>query len=226
MSEELGAHTEAILNRIKRTATDPSFEAKANARREEESDHTKNRQILELRANWNTPLRHMKCAPVTTDDSPWAKQYRQIADSFKPRTGKLIAFVGGRGNGKTQMAVQLMKARTMELRTALFSTAVEFFIKIKSTYRKDADRDEMEVVKEYQKPSLLVVDEVGKRGGSDWENTMLFELLNRRYNDMKDTILIDNRSRAEFTEIIGPSLASRMNEGGGIIEFTWDTFRT
>jgi len=54
---------------------------------------------------------------------------------------------------------------------------------------------------------------------------MLFELLNRRYNDLKDTILIANKSKAEFQDYIGPSLASRMNETGGIVECNWPSFR-
>jgi DNA replication protein DnaC len=181
-------------------------------------------EIAEKRTGWNAPKRHASFKP--SQEGPWGVELGKLKSMLEPSPGRILALTGGRGNGKTQLAVELMKARTASLKSALFSSAVEFFIKIKSTYRKDSDTDEMEVLREFQKPSLLVIDEIGKRGGSEWENTMLFELLNRRYNDMTDTILIDNRTKTEFSDTIGPSLASRMNEGGGIVSCEWPSFRT
>lgn len=202
----------------------PEREVEIMRQRAEEEQNRKRQEISEFRIKWNAPRRHKECKPRM--EGEWHDQLLKLKAMLEPSTGRILSLVGGRGNGKTQMAVELMKARTSSLKSALFVSAVEFFIRIKSTYGKESDTNEMEVLREYQKPSLLVVDEIGKRGGSDWENIMLFELLNRRYNDMTDTILIDNRTRQEFTETIGPSLASRMNEGGGIIECNWPSFRT
>lgn len=223
----MSQQTEEIANEFtarlaKMTAT-PEKQAELDAKEAQSIERSRNIQVAELRAKWNAPNRHTAFSPANT--GAWGAEMDKLKSMLNPSTGRILALVGGRGNGKTQLAVELMKARTLALKTALFSSAVEFFIKIKSTYRKDSDTDEMEVLREFQKPSLLVIDEIGKRGGSEWENTMLFELLNRRYNDMTDTILIDNRTKTEFTETIGPSLASRMNEGGGIIECTWGSFR-
>lgn len=204
-------------------ARTPEQNAAVEQKAKEFEEFSRRSKIQEKREGWNAPRRHASFQP--TQEGAWGVELLKLKAMLEPSTGRILALVGGRGNGKTQLAVELMKARTAALKTALFSSAVEFFIKIKSTYRKDSDTDEMEVLREFQKPSLLVIDEIGKRGGSEWENTMLFELLNRRYNDMTDTILIDNRTKTEFAETIGPSLASRMNEGGGIIECTWGSFR-
>lgn len=206
----------------KLTAT-PEQAAVIEARAAKDAEQRNRSQIEELRRAWNAPKRHVACK--LGGNTEWNLQFIKLKEMLDPCTGKLVALVGVRGNGKTQLAVELMRGRTAALKTALFCSAIEFFIKIKSTYRKESDMDEMAVLKEFQKPSLLVIDEIGKRGSSDWENTMLFELLNRRYNDMVDTILIDNRTKNEFTETIGPSLASRMNEGGGIVECGWPSFR-
>ena len=136
-----------------------------------------------------------------------------------------MALVGTRGNGKTQMAVELMKDATANRRPARFTTAVGFFMQIKSTYRKDATRGEADVITEFLLPSLLVVDEFEKRAETAWENNLLFELLNRRYNQMKDTVLIANEEKKAFVEYVGESVSSRMNEVGGIVECTWPSFR-
>lgn len=136
-----------------------------------------------------------------------------------------IGIVGGRGNGKTQMAVEAVKQTCAAGKSALFTSAINFFMEIKASYAVDAKRDERAIVAAFTRPHLLVIDEIGKRGGSDWENNLLFEVLNRRYENMTPSIVIDNRTKAEFITTIGPSLASRMTEGGGIIECTWESFR-
>ena len=181
-----------------------------------------NERVRSLIADGGFPLRHLRC---TVDKSgPWGVKLEEL--TLKLGKGIILALVGTRGNGKTQLAVALAKRRIRAtLKPAMFATATDFFMQIKSTYRKDSDRDESEVVGAFSAPELLILDEIGKRGGSEWENNLLFELLNRRYNDLRDTIVIDNRSMAEFADTIGPSLASRMNEGGGIVHCDWETFR-
>lgn len=224
MSQQVENIANEFTERLgKLIANTPEQEAESCRREAEEAQRRRRVEIGVFREKWNAPKRHALFKPPL--DGAWGAELTKLKSMLEPSTGRILALVGGRGNGKTQLAVELMKARTAALKSALFSSAVEFFIKIKSTYRKDSETDEMEVLKEFQKPSLLVIDEIGKRGGSEWENTMLFELLNRRYNDMTDTILIDNRTKTEFAETIGPSLASRMNEGGGIIECAWGSFR-
>lgn len=215
--------TREIEDRMRHMLANPEKAAQIEDRKAKAAEAKKNIAIAELRTTWGAPKRHVACNPPV--EGEWGESLKKLKAMLEPSTGRLIGIVGTRGNGKTQLAVEAMKFKTELLHQCRFTTAVEFFIRIKATYRPDAEHDEMEVLKEFQKPKLLVIDEIGKRGSSDWENTMLFELLNRRYNDMNDTILIDNRSRQDFTESIGPSLASRMSEGGGIMECGWESFR-
>ena len=182
-------------------------------------------KLNELLAAANLPKRHFLCVPMTSGQwEKWWKKFNELR--LKLGTGRLLALIGTRGNGKTQLAVSLaIDLMKTHLKSARYTTATAFFMAIKSTYKPNVDEDEAHVIREFSRPALLVIDEIGKRGGSEWENNLLFELLNRRYNDMKDTILIDNRTMAEFVATIGPSLASRMNEGGGVVECDWETFR-
>lgn len=192
-------------------------QADINRRNEQE----KQIKIASLRTNWNAPARH--ASAQVCHDGEWGQTF----ELFRKRlnTGALMALTGTRGSGKTQLAVELMRYTTNQLKTARFTSAIGFFMQIKATYRKDATQTEADVLQDFTKPSLLVIDEVGKRSDSEWENNLLFELLNRRYNAIKDTVLIDNRTKAEFIAAIGESLASRMMEGGGIKECNWKSFR-
>ncbi len=98
-------------------------------------------------------------------------------------------------------------------------------MEIKSTYAKDSKESEEDVLLKFRKPDLLVLDEIGKRGETEWENRLLFELLNDRYNDVADTLLISNHKPEEFESSVGPALASRVNETGGIIDCNWESYR-
>jgi DNA replication protein DnaC len=179
-------------------------------------------QMRRLRERWNAPKRHLQCKLSKTAPL-WSIRLNSL--NAKIGSGLLVGLVGGRGGGKTQMAVEVMREATRRLRSSLFTTAMEFFMEVKRSYRVESDLDERQVIGPYKRRKLLVIDEFGKRSESDWENNLLFSVINSRYNDMLDTILIDNRTKEEFTKTIGPSLADRMNECGGIIECKWPSFR-
>lgn len=195
------------------------------ARRQKDHDDFEERQRLgrvnDIRARSGAWKRHMECHPKT--EGAWGEKFTMLHSRLG--SGFLSAIVGIGGNGKTQMGIELLKIVTAKEQSALFTTAASFFTAVKGTYRKDSDESEAEVLLRYRKPRLLIIDEFGKRSESEWEMTQLFELINNRYGDMTDTLLIDNRKREEFITTIGPSLASRMMETGGIIEASWESFR-
>jgi DNA replication protein DnaC len=184
--------------------------------------------VKQLRSTWNAPKRQILFTPqrgVESDAPDWWIKFESAKAQIQPGYGVTLAFVGGRGNGKTQMAVELMKLLTEHGQSALYTTSVQFFMELKATYKSENQTTEAEVLEIYRKPRLLVIDEFGKSSDAPWLNMLMFDLFNSRYQDMKDVILIDNSTPAAFEETVGPSMASRINEGGGIIEFTWPSFR-
>lgn len=170
-----------------------------------------------LRESWQAPRRHVD---TSVDRSgPWGIRLSEIESAIM--AGKIWALIGARGNGKTQLAVEAMRTWTSKGRSARYATAVEMFVDIKATYRKDSTESEAQVIARYRKPRLLVIDEMSKRAETDWENTILFEILNKRYGDKTDTILIANLAPADFSKNIDFSIARRLNETGGVIVCDW-----
>lgn len=106
-----------------------------------------------------------------------------------------------------------------------YETALDIFARIKSTFRRDSKESEADIIAALRKPRLLVIDEIGKRGESDWENNVFFGLIDARYRDMTDTILIANLEPAAFSVCVGASLADRMKETGGLILADWPSRR-
>lgn len=198
----------------------PDSEAEKVAQIERQKRHG---AIVEsLRQHWNAPERHTKRESVDLS-GPWGEALRTIQSSLG--TGRMWAICGTRGNGKTQMAVEAMKHATQFGMSSRYVSATEFFAAIKATYRKDWAETEIQVIERFRKPRLLVIDEIGKRGETDWENNLLFHLLDKRYADMTDTIVLANLDAEKMAESLGPSLSDRLGETGGLIECTWPSRR-
>jgi DNA replication protein DnaC len=183
-------------------------------------------EVNALRSTWNAPERQYRFSPSKSfDNSDWFLKLETVKECIRPGNGATLAFVGGRGNGKTQMAVEMMKLLTSAGHSCLFTTSTGLFMEFKETFGSSATKTELEVMTKFRRPRLLIIDEFGKSTDAPWLNSLLFELLNSRHNAMKDTILIDNSTPAKFELLVGDSMASRINQGGGIIEFTWPSFR-
>lgn len=102
---------------------------------------------------------------------------------------------------------------------------MEFFLDIKASFRADSKVTEKQVIADYVRPKLLIIDETQERGETRWEDGLLTHMIDRRYREEKDTLLISNQTREAFTESIGPSIASRIIETGGIVLCNWPSFR-
>lgn len=177
--------------------------------------------VAKCRADWNAPRRHL--ALKFEPDGKWADV---MARSVKLMgTGTTIAMVGSRGSGKTQLAVELMRHVTAHGRLALYRTAAEILMMLRAAPRRGSEKSEVDIIADHADPHLLVIDEFSRRGETDWENNMLFELINRRYNAMRDTVLICNLDVEAFCKMAGDSLVSRINESGEIVNCNWPTFR-
>jgi len=152
----------------------------------------------------------------------WDRKRLELAGRLN--TGFLVALIGLRGCGKSQLAVELVRESCRRGAPAVYTTAMDIFIDIRDAYK--LQESERAVLSRFQRPTLLVIDEAQERGESAWEDRMLTALIDHRYSQMRDTVIISNLTRAAFEASIGASIVSRMSETGGIIECNWPSFRT
>lgn len=111
------------------------------------------------------------------------------------------------------------------MRPCRYAKAMDLFLDIKATYGRE-DICERDVIDEYRQPLLLVLDEASVRGETEWEDRMLVHLIDHRYDDEHDTLLLANMTPEQFRETMGPSISDRLRETGGVIECDWPSFRT
>jgi len=172
--------------------------------------------------------RHMR--NIKNKHKEWAEAFRKAEAMLG--NGSIIALIGPRGTGKTQLAASLIKSVLIVMddnkfpefcKWQLYMTAMQFFMRIKRSY--DGREHEEGIIKALLAPPLLVIDELQERRCSDWENSLLTTLIDTRYGNMKDTVLISNQTVDAFVRNVGDSVADRMNEGGGVIEMNWQSLR-
>jgi len=171
------------------------------------------------------PRRHDECRP--SRDGVWGRKLDAIAAQLG--SGFIVAIIGPRGTGKTQLAVEVMRRGTFEQadhwHPADYVRAVEVFMAVRRAY-DPAGPDESQALARFVNPALLVIDEAHDRSESDWENRTLNYLLDKRYGNMSDTILIANQTDQQFKASVGASAYQRLVETGGVIDTTgWPSMR-
>jgi DNA replication protein DnaC len=140
--------------------------------------------------------------------------------------GTSLIMCGHPGTGKTHLAIGIAREIMKKGKIALFARVIELARTVKETYQRDADRTERQVLADFARPDLLILDEVGVQHGSDTERMILFEVINARYEQCKPTILITNLSLAGLREYLDPRAEDRLREGGGrVIVFDWESHR-
>lgn len=174
------------------------------------------------------PARHVVNMYNRLDENkPWLDTLNLL--SGKLPAGFIVALLGKRGTGKTQLAVALIRKACNVGHTARYVKALDLFREIRGAYtpvaRGQAGEREEDVIDRLASVGLLVIDECHQRGETPFEQNTLINLLDRRYDGMRATVLISNQTRAEFSASMGDSVVSRIHESGEAIECNWESHR-
>ena len=108
-----------------------------------------------------------------------------------------VIFVGPNGVGKTMCACNIGYQAVLAGHTALFTTAGQLMGELAAL---DSDSALRRRLRHYAAPDVLIIDEVGYLSFSNRYADLLFELINRRYQN-KSTVLTTNRAFADWGEV-------------------------
>lgn len=98
-----------------------------------------------------------------------------------------LVLCGENGTGKTMLASIAAMARF----GAVYKM-YEIIVRIKSSYKNNSKKSELDILKTLSNEPLLVIDEVGKQFGSESERNWLSYVIDERYENGLPTILISN----------------------------------
>jgi DNA replication protein DnaC len=138
---------------------------------------------------------------------------------------KSMIMVGGVGTGKTLLASAMLDSLVDNNRCEMIKV-IDLIRHLKSTWNKESESTEEDIIKYFVKLDLLILDEVGSQFGSDTEKLFIFDIIDGRYQDMKQTVLISNLDIDGIKDVIGERCVDRLREGGGsMIAFDWKSSR-
>jgi len=145
----------------------------------------------------------------------------QARDAILADSGVFIT--GSCGTGKTHLAVGLLfewlDHKPQEKNNPpIFLPAVEFFAELKSAM--DQKIPEVQILDKYSYPPLLVIDDIGAEKISDWSRQIFYTLIDRRYRNMKQTIITSNLDLQKLSELIDDRISSRIVEMGVVVNLT------
>ena len=108
-----------------------------------------------------------------------------------------VVFIGGVGLGKTHLASALGYQACLKGQTVMFASAIDAINHLISAQRTERLKQEL---KKYQKPSLLILDELGylpiDKNGAD----LLFQIISQRY-EQGSIVITTNRVFKDWPEI-------------------------
>ena len=144
---------------------------------------------------------------------------------FLTEAGNII-LIGSNGVGKSTLAQNLGYQAVMQGHTVVFTTAANM---LNDLAAQDGDNALRRRLKHYARPALLIIDEIGYLSYSNRHADLLFEIINRRY-EQNATIVTTNRPFGEWNEVFPNascvvSLIDRLVHHSQIIAIEGDSYR-
>ena len=137
-----------------------------------------------------------------------------------------IILVGPNGVGKSTIARNIAHHALLQGHTVLFTTAATMLNELAA---QDGDNALRRKLKYYAQPQLLVIDEIGYLSYGNRHADLLFEIINRRY-EQKPTLVTTNRPFTEWGEVFPNaacvvSLIDRLIHHAEILSIDGESYR-
>ena len=194
-------------------------------------------RMSELFSNAGIPRRFQQCGfdnfVVTPGGPHEASQKRAVkfCGAFAERWtnvrdhGNVLILTGPTGTGKTHLACAIANQVIVKHgASVVFGSVSDFTRGVKASFQKDSGRSEQASIHGLMKPDLLIMDEVGQRA-TEYDQQLVFDVINRRYADMKPMVLMSNLTEVELEAHLGDRIADRLREVGTYISMAWPSYR-
>jgi len=124
--------------------------------------------------------------------------------------GRNLVLVGPTGVGKTHAAVAAVRPSFERGLSVLFMPAVELFDQL----RPGGPEDALDALLDADR---LIVDDLGSERPTGWTNERLYLVINRRWLDLRPTVITTNLEPKTLEVEVGDRMFSRMVGSGAVV---------
>jgi len=140
--------------------------------------------------------------------------------------GANLVLCGKPGTGKTHLAAVICRQVAAENNAQpIYSTASQMLRYIRAAYSPNAPYSEAQAMDRFIDADLLVIDEIGAKLPSEHDRSMLFEIVDERYQLRSPTIIISNLTVDEISKQTDARMVDRLSENGSLLIFDWESYR-
>lgn len=125
------------------------------------------------------------------------------------------------GTGKSYLTHCIGNELTRLNYKAIYVTEDKLFADIKSTYQRNSEESEGDVLYRYQEIPILLIDDLFKSKQTEWTEDKLFHLLNNRLGSGKVTIINSNYAPNRIESMMpkaGSAICSRIMGQAQLVE--------
>ncbi len=118
---------------------------------------------------------------------------------------------GRRGNGKTHLCAAVANHLVNAGVAALFITMPDLLAALRQAMDLQTNTEQESYsgrLRTFKSAPILILDDLGAEGNSDWSDAVLFEVLDYRYRNRLPTMIVTNCALEAFD----PRIASRMQD--------------
>lgn len=147
--------------------------------------------------------------------------------------GEGLYFEGTCGTGKTHLAVAVAMTLINQGVPVICKTSIDLLADIKRSYEYDSLTSEEDVLSAYMTADFLVIDDLGKEQTTEWSASILYRIINDRYENMLPTAITTNYNADDLTEKLtvngnrekAKAVISRFKGSSSCVTMAWEDYR-
>lgn len=147
-------------------------------------------------------------------------EHQNKVNEWKKKKENFLVFLGSPGVGKTHLAVSLLNLAWEEGEEIRFVRSNGFFEKLHQAISRGWDQ--FGALLPFIEVEYLIFDDLGTGKNNEWEEQMLFEVIDRRHDSKKPTVFTSNFNPDQLKMKLGNRIFDRLMATKNTFMWKWD----